>query len=205
MFWPLKLFYYVLPYNYYVRSATFLIFTEEEWVPCVDPRSSAVCVDSTSGLAVLGDLELIFPLLSTEDTYWPDLGAMLALGIAWKILAIVAIRLRSRRVAKIRGPWELGNLDILMSADKDNKNQEQAVAEAGEEDVEQGVLSLKVEQDYNTMEVMQEDADEELEEEKIKEEPETAEDEAEIEEGEEENALEIPCDHGDGEDDSFGT
>ena len=102
MFWPPKLFYYVLPYNYYIRSAMYLIFSESTWEPCTDPTTSAVCVNSTNGLDVLEALNEVFPLVTTEDTYWSDIGFMLVLGVFWKIVAVITIMIKSRGFAPIR-------------------------------------------------------------------------------------------------------
>lgn len=102
MFWPLKTFFYILPYSYYVRSAIYLIFTGETWEACTDPATSAVCVDSTDGLDVLAGLDRIFPLVSLEDNFWTDCLALLAIGLVWKIIAVVIIVVKSGRVSQIR-------------------------------------------------------------------------------------------------------
>jgi len=102
MFWPLKTFYYVLPYSYYVRSAVYLIFTGEPWEACTDSTTSAVCVDSTDGIAVLEGLGRIFPLVSTKDVYWRDCGALLAICLVWKVVAVAIIVVKAGRVSQIR-------------------------------------------------------------------------------------------------------
>jgi hypothetical protein len=102
MFWPLKLFYYVLPYNYYIRSAMFLIFTESTWVPCTDPTTSAVCVDSSNGADVLNALSFVFPLVTTENTFWSDVAYMLLMGLVWKVVGVSIIVMKSCRIARIR-------------------------------------------------------------------------------------------------------
>jgi len=102
MFWPLKAFYYVLPYNYYVRSAMYLIFTESAWEPCTDPTTNAVCVNSTRGIDVLASFERVIPLVSTKDTYWGDLFLLFILGVFWKVIAVVAIIVKSQRVSSIK-------------------------------------------------------------------------------------------------------
>ena len=101
MFWPLKVLDYVLPYNYYIRSAMYLIFTESVWEACTDPTKSAVCVNSTRGIDVLANFERVIPLVSVEDTYWGDLFVLFMLGVFWKIVAVVAIIVKSRRVSSI--------------------------------------------------------------------------------------------------------
>ena len=102
MFWPLKLFYYILPYNYYIRSAMYLIFTKSTWVPCTDPTTSVVCVDSSNGVDVLNSLSFVFPLVTTDNTFWSDIGYMLLIGLFWKIIGVSVIVVRSCRVARIR-------------------------------------------------------------------------------------------------------
>lgn len=101
MFWPLKAFYYVLPYNYYIRSAMYLIFTESAWEACTDPTVNAVCVNSTKGIDVLASFERVIPLVSVKDTYWGDLFVLFMLGVFWKVVAVVAIMVKSRRVSSI--------------------------------------------------------------------------------------------------------
>jgi hypothetical protein len=102
MFWPLKLFYYILPYSYYIRSAMYLIFTESTWAPCTDPTTSAICVDSSNGVDVLNSLSFVFPLVTTDNTFWSDIGFMLLIGLFWKIIGVSVIVVRSCRVARIR-------------------------------------------------------------------------------------------------------
>jgi hypothetical protein len=102
MFWPLKVFYYILPYNYYIRSAMFLIFTESTWEACMDPTTSAVCVNSTDGLLVLDAFSRVFPLVTTENTYWSDVGYMVCIGLFWKIVGVISIVVKARRVSPVR-------------------------------------------------------------------------------------------------------
>lgn len=116
MFWPLKIFYYVLPYNYYVRSALYLIFTQSRWEACTDPSTSAVCVNSTKGIDVLANFERVIPLVSVEDTYWGDLFIMFLLGVFWKVVAIIAIIVKSKRVSSIYKGMEEKNHDHNLAA-----------------------------------------------------------------------------------------
>ena len=57
-----------MPYVYYGRSQVYVTFIDVEWVPCVNPDTSPVCVDSTNGAAVLDSLEEIIPIISSQDT-----------------------------------------------------------------------------------------------------------------------------------------
>jgi len=115
MFWPLKIFYYVLPYNYYIRSAMYLIFSQSTWEPCTDPTTNVVCVDSTNGLDVLESLNRVFPLFTTEDTYWSDIGFMLVLGVCWKIVAVATTMIKARRFAAIRDE-KIGQTQVMNTA-----------------------------------------------------------------------------------------
>jgi hypothetical protein len=119
MFWPLKTFYYVLPYNYYIRSALYLIFRETKWEACTDPFKSAICVDSTNGLAVLEAFSRVFPLVTTENTYWKDVICMLSLAIFWKIIAVVTILVKAGRVSQVRKSKETQSRRVSRNATAD--------------------------------------------------------------------------------------
>ena len=80
----------------------FLIFTESTWVACTDPTTSAVCVNSTDGLLVLEAFSRVFPLVTTENTYWSDVMYMVCIGVFWKIVGITSIVIKARRVSPIR-------------------------------------------------------------------------------------------------------
>jgi hypothetical protein len=104
LFWPLKIFYYFTPLSYYVRSAVRLVFVYEDWSPCDDPLSFAVCVSETSGLDVLAATKHIFPVLETEDTYWRDILVLLGLCLCWKMVAIAIISYKAQREVDIGDP-----------------------------------------------------------------------------------------------------
>lgn len=101
-FQHLQLFYYILPYGYYVRSFIYTSFTDATWEACTDPAGAgAVCVDSTDGLDVLDGLGRIFPLIESQDTVWQDVGIMVGIAVFFKIVSIIAIIFKTSKVAAI--------------------------------------------------------------------------------------------------------
>jgi hypothetical protein len=101
LYYPFELFYYIMPYSYYARSAVFVLFEQMTFEPCTDPLSSAVCVNSTSGLDVLDGLGRIIPLYSSEDEVNFDLGILVVIGLFYKILYVVGVLYKTSIVAKI--------------------------------------------------------------------------------------------------------
>jgi len=99
LYWPFELFYYIMPYSYYVRSSVYEQFAAATFEPCFERGASAVCTPETDGLAVLGELSHVFPLLSTTSQTVKDIGIILAIGAFYKICYIVGVCYKSTRVA----------------------------------------------------------------------------------------------------------
>ena len=102
LYWPFELFYYIMPYSYYVRSAIYEQFTSSTFEPCTDPTTSAVCVDSTSGTDVLGGLSVVIPLMSTKNETAKDVGILIAIGAFYKIMYIVGVFYKTGQVATFK-------------------------------------------------------------------------------------------------------
>jgi ABC-type multidrug transport system ATPase subunit len=102
LYWPFELFYYIMPYSYYVRSNIYETFSASTFEACTNQGVSAVCVNSTSGIEVLGDLERFFPVLSTENSTVFDLGILLLIGAVYKVLYIIGILYKTSLVAPIK-------------------------------------------------------------------------------------------------------
>ena len=103
MYWPFRLFYYIMPYGAYARSTAYEIFSYATFAPC-DPATnqlSAICIPETDGLKVLEALSNVFPLLSSSDNFIPDLVAILAIGVFYKVLYVVGVLYKSTLVTKI--------------------------------------------------------------------------------------------------------
>jgi ABC-type multidrug transport system ATPase subunit len=101
LYWPFELFYYIMPYSYYVRSVTYELFEPATYEACVQPSQSAVCVDSTSGLDVLDGLARVIPLFRDQDQTGQDIGILLAIGAFYKILYIFGAAYKIGQVSKI--------------------------------------------------------------------------------------------------------
>ena len=98
-----KLFYYVFPLGYYVRSFVYSIFINTEWEPCTGGGTqSAVCVNSSDGKDVLDALSRIFSVIESEDQLAQDLVIMLVIAMFWKIFTIVVIVVKTSKVATIQ-------------------------------------------------------------------------------------------------------
>jgi len=101
--WPFRLFYYFMPFAYYLRSQMYNYLIDTTWNYCDagNPNQSPVCVQSTTGEAVLGGIGLSYPLITAEDNYWGDLGIMIAVAIAYKILYIAGVYIKGSKTAKV--------------------------------------------------------------------------------------------------------
>eukprot|EP00522_Entomoneis_paludosa_P008044 CAMPEP_0172450260 /NCGR_PEP_ID=MMETSP1065-20121228/8680_1 /TAXON_ID=265537 /ORGANISM="Amphiprora paludosa, Strain CCMP125" /LENGTH=636 /DNA_ID=CAMNT_0013202039 /DNA_START=29 /DNA_END=1939 /DNA_ORIENTATION=+ len=109
MYWPFELFYYIMPYSYYVRSFMYNYFSNISFEAC-DPTvtfDQAVCVPAdqpdgtTSGLAVLESFSSVFPLLSTKDESAKDVGIILAMAFLYKSFYIIGVVFRTGQASKI--------------------------------------------------------------------------------------------------------
>ncbi|KAL7529864.1 hypothetical protein ACHAXR_004156, partial [Thalassiosira sp. AJA248-18] len=89
LYWPLKAFYYALPFNYYVRTMVHTVMADEEFDPC-DPTTditSLVCVETGDGADVVKAFEKVFPVIANPSTS-KDMLALVAMIIIFKLLYI---------------------------------------------------------------------------------------------------------------------
>lgn len=101
MYWPFEIFYYIMPYSYYVRSTTHELFMASTFEPCVNNTLSAVCRNETSGEAVLDMLSQTFPLLSTKSYTNMDSIIIVCIGVVYKVLYVIGALYKTSQVAKI--------------------------------------------------------------------------------------------------------
>lgn len=101
MYWPLKIFYYTMPYQYYVRSILYTWFSNSTFEPCLEGSIGAVCENTSDGKEVLEGLSKIFPLISSENRVAEDIGILIAIAAFYKIVSIAGIMMKSRKVASI--------------------------------------------------------------------------------------------------------
>jgi ABC-type multidrug transport system ATPase subunit len=100
LYWPFELFYYIMPFNYFVGSSMYEIFTATKFEPCTDITTSAVCVDSTNGTEVLAALGRVIPLFSTSNQTTQDIGVLLAIGAFYKLLYVVGVFYKTSQFTK---------------------------------------------------------------------------------------------------------
>lgn len=104
MYPPFTYFYYTTPFGYFIRSAVYQYFDHLTFAPCTDPTSSAICTPETSGLAVLQQVSLVFPVLTTEDTSAVDFSVLFAMGAIFKICYFVLISYKANKFMKLGEP-----------------------------------------------------------------------------------------------------
>ena len=99
LYWPFKALFYILPYSYYFKSFVYSIFVDVEFASCTNMTSSAVCVNSTSGAAVLDALGVIMPIFSSKSTLVRDSVIILLIGVFFKVAYIVGVLVKTSRMS----------------------------------------------------------------------------------------------------------
>lgn len=97
MFWPFVLFYYILPYPYYLRSAMYLLLSEEAFEPCNQPPNTLICTNSTDGREVLEGIGRIVPVVAPDVNVFGDMVAIAAIAVFFKLLYIFGVTTASTR------------------------------------------------------------------------------------------------------------
>jgi hypothetical protein len=105
MYYPFELFYHIMPFSYYARSAVHEAFSAMTFETCTDPTTSPVCVPSpdggrVDGLEVLDGLGRIMPLVSSDDTTIFDFGIIILIGAVWKAFYIIGVVYKTSLVSK---------------------------------------------------------------------------------------------------------
>lgn len=102
LFWPLKVFYYALPFNYYIRTMVHTVIPDQEFDPC-DPTTnlaSPVCVESGEGEDVVKALETLFPVIANPSTA-TDMVALFIIIIVFKSLYIAGVYSKAHEKQKM--------------------------------------------------------------------------------------------------------
>jgi len=102
MYWPLKTFYYCMPYAYFVRSLIHSLFMANPWKDCTDPTIGAVCSPTGDGAEILEQVgNRVFRLIEAEDNFSSDILIMLCIAVVFKIVYIVGVMLKSNKASKV--------------------------------------------------------------------------------------------------------
>jgi hypothetical protein len=91
LFWPFKLFFYIMPFGPYLRSVMYVTLSESgDW--------------SGSGLTndeVFAAINDVYPLIENKDRVVEDILILVAIGCFYKILYVSAIFVNTKKVAHI--------------------------------------------------------------------------------------------------------
>jgi hypothetical protein len=110
LYYPWTIFYYIMPYLYYVRTAIYENFVHATFATCDVGTRSAICIQEETpgagvpGIQVLEAFNRINPIAETESSSVRDTLALLAIGFAYKLLYTIGVVIKTRRVANIRTP-----------------------------------------------------------------------------------------------------
>ncbi len=88
IYWPLKMFYHVTPFSYYLRSMMFILFDSATFETC-DPENSLLCyADSTEGSVILVEFTRTMPVLAEPDPWYNALYIVAMIG-CFKVLFMI--------------------------------------------------------------------------------------------------------------------
>ncbi|CAB9505533.1 Putative white-brown complex homolog protein 30 [Seminavis robusta] len=108
MYYPWTIFYYIMPFSYFVRSALYETLSHATFATCEVGTQSAVCIQEETpgagvpGIEVLRAFERVMPIAEAEDNTVRDTLILIGIGLAFKLLYTVGVILKTRRVAKIQ-------------------------------------------------------------------------------------------------------
>jgi hypothetical protein len=88
--WPFRLFFYIMPFGPYLRSVMYVTISESDW------SGDGVTTDE-----VFEALHAVYPLIENKNRVAEDIGILVAIGCFYKILYIVAIFVKTKKVANI--------------------------------------------------------------------------------------------------------
>jgi ABC-2 type transporter len=99
--WPMKVFYYILPCSYYLRTQMYNLLIDTKWSVC-DPSvgASSACVPDPTGENVLNGMSAAFPVIVAEDTFTSDLLALVSLALFFKGLYIAGVIFKTSKTVK---------------------------------------------------------------------------------------------------------
>ena len=110
MYYPFEIFYYIMPYAYFLRSMAYNGIEGTTWETCPGLEFSQVCVTEADGVtpvenppgsAVLEETTKILGVIENDDTVARDVFVMLAFGAFYKVLYIGGVLYKCSRNSKI--------------------------------------------------------------------------------------------------------
>lgn len=107
MVWPLKVFYYILPIKYSVRSMVWAEYHQSTWDACKGSatpgtyQSNGELCYGKDGKDVLETLNSIFPLFSAENEVLGDIMFCICIAVVFKIIYCVMLIQKSKASSKL--------------------------------------------------------------------------------------------------------
>jgi ABC-type multidrug transport system ATPase subunit len=100
MIWPFKIFYYILPLKYSIRSMIYTEFIDSKYDNCNKKRYEDELCFGKKGKEVLENMNTIYPLFSSDNTLRNDLLIVFGLTLFFKLLYFVLL-LKSNKSSKL--------------------------------------------------------------------------------------------------------
>lgn len=103
LYYPFEAFYHILPFSYYMRSATYITLHDAPWNNCTGAiDSQAVCVADGDPIEVLDQLSNVYGVVDSEDNVGRDMAVIFAIGLLFKLMYVVGVMVKTRKVADIK-------------------------------------------------------------------------------------------------------
>jgi hypothetical protein len=90
LYYPFKLFFYIMPFGPYLRSVMYVTISESDW------SGSGLTTDE-----VFESLNAVYPLIENKDRVTEDIGILVGIGLVYKFMYIAAVLVNTRKVAHI--------------------------------------------------------------------------------------------------------
>jgi hypothetical protein len=98
MIWPFKIFFYILPLKYTVRSMIYAEFIDSKYDSCSKYDDEEICFGK-KGDEVLDNMNNIYPLFSSDNTLREDFLVVFGLTILFKLVYFILL-LSSNKTTK---------------------------------------------------------------------------------------------------------
>ena len=100
MVWPLKVFFYITPLKYTVRSMVYTEFVDSKYDSCDNYGGNDICYGE-KGKDVLDNMNLVFRLFSDNNTLDVDIGCLILIALVCKLGYIIQLVMLSKKASTI--------------------------------------------------------------------------------------------------------
>jgi len=104
MVWPLKVFFYIMPFRYALHSMNFLEFFESRfhgYQDCLERDKEDELCFGENGRDVLRGIHDVFGVVNAKNTLGQDLGVLLAIAAFWKVGYCFLVLTKSRAATTV--------------------------------------------------------------------------------------------------------